>query len=74
MSYDQTAFSGAIMSAAAACCDDESDRITENLGQYVESLIRRKNLRNCNQAASVLTETFCKKSYLKERTLLLYHI
>ena len=74
MSYDQTAFSGAIMSAAAACCDDESDRITGNLGQYVESLIRRKNLRNCNQAASVLTETFCKKSYLKERTLLPYHI
>ena len=28
MSYDQTAFCGVIMSAAAACCDDESDKIT----------------------------------------------
>ena len=67
---DQTAFSGAIMSAAAACCDGESDRITENLGEYVMSLKRRENLPNCDQAANVLTETFCKKSYLKERTLL----
>ena len=42
MPCDQTAFFRAIMSAAAACCDDESDRITENLGQYFMSLKKEK--------------------------------
>ena len=36
MSHDQTAVSGAIMSVAL--CDDKSNRITENLEQYVASL------------------------------------
>lgn len=66
MSYDQAAYSGVIMSAAAACCDDESDKITENLGLDVMSLDKGRKfaqLRSGCQCLNrdILQEIVCRR-------------
>ena len=69
MSYDQTAFSGAIMSAAAACCDDESDRITENLGQYFMSLKKEKKFAQLRSGCQCLNRDILQEIVSKRKDI-----
>ena len=69
MPCDQTAFSGAIMSAAAACCDDESDRITENLGHYVMSLKKEKKFAQLRSGCQCLSRDILQEIVPKRKDI-----
>ena len=54
ISHDQTALSGAIMSVAS--CDDESDRMTENVEQYVMSLRKERKFAQLQSGCQCLNK------------------